>query len=74
VKDKTGYTPWAGRTVAGWPETVLRRGAVIVESGKLEAPAGSGRFLPRTGGEAAKPTGVLAPEMDPKRNFGAKLY
>lgn len=74
MKDNTGYTPWAGRTVAGWPETVLRRGAVIVESGKLDAPAGSGRFLPRTGGEAARPTGLLAPEMDPKRNFGAKLY
>jgi dihydropyrimidinase len=47
---------------------------VIVAEGKLAAKAGSGRFLPRTGGEPAAPTGVLAPEMDPKRNFGAKLY
>jgi dihydropyrimidinase len=74
MRDRTGYTPWAGRTVKGAVETVIRRGEIIVAGGKLSASAGSGRFLPRTGGEAAKPTGVLAPEMDPKRNFGAKLY
>jgi dihydropyrimidinase len=74
MHDRTGYTPYAGRTVTGWPEIVLRRGALIVADGKLQATAGSGRFLPRTGGEAARPTGRLAPEMDPKRNFGAKLY
>jgi dihydropyrimidinase len=74
MHDRTGYTPFAGRTVTGWPETVLRRGAVIVADGKLSASAGSGRFLPRTGGKAAMPTGKLAPEMDPRRNFGADLY
>jgi dihydropyrimidinase len=74
MHDRTGYTPWAGRVVTGWPETVLRRGAVIVDGGKLRATAGSERFLPRTGGEAARPTGLLQPEMDPKRNFRARLY
>jgi dihydropyrimidinase len=74
MKDRTGYTPWAGRTVTGSPEVVVRRGEVVVAEGRLSATAGSGRFLPRTGGEAAAPTGALAPEMDPKRNFGAKLY
>ncbi len=73
VRDLTGYTPYAGRTVTGWPETVLRRGEVIVRGGELRAAPGSGRFLPRTGGEAAKPTGRLAPEMDRARNFGADL-
>jgi dihydropyrimidinase len=73
MHDRTGYTPWAGRKVAGWPETVVRRGAVIVADRKLAATVGSGRFLPRTGGEAARPTGVLAPEMDPRRNFGARV-
>ena len=29
--------------------------------------------LPRTGGEAAKPTGRLMPDMDPEQNFGATL-
>ncbi len=71
--DNAGYTPYAGRRVRGWPVMVLRRGEVIVEKGELRAMPGSGRFLPRTGGEAAKPTGRLAPELDPGRNFGAVL-
>jgi dihydropyrimidinase len=74
MHDRTGYTPFAGRKITGWPETVLRRGAVVVADGKLQASAGSGRFLPRTGGKAAEPTGRIAPEMDPRRNFGADLY
>ena len=73
VRDGSGYTPYAGRSVQGWPETVLRRGAVIVENGALDAKAGSGKFLPRTGGPAAKPLGRPSPEFDPKRNFGATL-
>jgi dihydropyrimidinase len=73
VKDRAGYTPWAGRSVKGWPVTVLQRGAVIVENGKLNAKPGSGRFLARQAGEAAKPLGRLAPEFDPKTNFGAKM-
>lgn len=71
--DRTRYTPYAGRRIKGWPETVLRRGTVIVEDGTLRANAGSGTFLPRTGGEAAKPSGRLRAEMDPERNFGARL-
>ena len=74
LHDRTGYTPYAGRTVTGWPETVLRRGEVVVRAGKLAARPGSGAFLPRTGGAAAAPLGRLAADMDPARNFGAKLY
>lgn len=74
VHDRTGYTPYVGRTVEGWPVTVLRRGSVIVDGGKLSADAGSGQFLPREAGEAAKPTGHLSLEFDPQRNFGANLY
>jgi dihydropyrimidinase len=73
VHDLTRYTPYAGRTVQGWPVTVLRRGEVIVEDGTFRASAGSGRFLPRSGGAAAEPLGRLEAEMDPGRNFGAKL-
>jgi dihydropyrimidinase len=73
VKDRSGYSPFAGRRVKGWPVTVLRRGEVIVENDKLNAAPGSGRFLPRDGGWAAKPLGRLAPEFDPRRNFGAEL-
>ncbi len=71
--DGAGYTPYAGRTIKGWPETVLRRGQVIAAGGKLRAAPGSGRFLPRPGGPAAMPRGHQAPELDPARNFGAIL-
>ncbi|MEZ5850868.1 MAG: dihydropyrimidinase [Hyphomicrobiaceae bacterium] len=74
VHDRTGYTPYVGRTLEGWPVTVLRRGSVIVDGGKLSAAAGSGQFLPREAGEAARPTGRLSLEFDPERNFGAELY
>jgi dihydropyrimidinase len=73
VKDRTGYTPFAGRTVAGWPTVVLRRGAVIVENGACHAAPGSGRHLPRRAGEAARPTGRRGPEFDPANAFGAVL-
>jgi dihydropyrimidinase len=71
--DATGYCPYAGMTLTGWPVTVIARGEVIVEEGELLAERGRGCFLSRAAGEAAKPTGLLAPEMDPARNFGAKL-
>jgi dihydropyrimidinase len=73
LHDRTGYTPYAGRTITGWPAIVLRRGEVIVRDGKLEAKPGSGQFLPRTGGAPAAPLGRLTADMDPGRNFGAKL-
>src|ERR1700674_233015 len=73
MHDLTGYTPYAGRKLRGWPVTVLSRGRVIVADGKRSAEPGSGRFLARTGGEAAKPTGRLVPDMDPELNFGATL-
>jgi dihydropyrimidinase len=71
--DAAGYCPYAGLTVTGWPETVIARGEVIVDGGKLLAERGRGRFLSRAVGEAAKPAGLLIPEMDPARNFGAEL-
>lgn len=73
MHDLTGYTPFAGRTVTGWPETVLVRGEAVVEAGALKGRPGSGRWLKRAGGWAAEPTGRLVPDMDPARNFGARL-
>jgi dihydropyrimidinase len=73
VHDHAGYTPYAGRTLQGWPVTVLSRGRVIVEDGKLSVAPGSGQFLARGGGEAAKPAGRLVADMNPAMNFGAKL-
>jgi dihydropyrimidinase len=71
--DATGYCPYAGRTLTGWPTTVIARGEVIVDGGELLAERGRGRFLPRAAGPAARPLGRLVPELDPERNFGAQL-
>jgi dihydropyrimidinase len=71
--DATGYCPYAGMTVTGWPITVIARGEVIVQDGALLGERGRGRFLPRAAGEAAQPAGRLVPEMDRARNFGASL-
>jgi len=73
VLDRTGYTPYAGMEVTGWPERVFLRGKPLVEEGKLQTAPGSGRFLARQAGRAAAPTGNLPMELDPARNFGAKL-
>ena len=73
MHDGARYTPYAGRTVSGWPAIVLRRGEVIVRDGKLMAKPGSGTWLPRAGGRPAAPVGCLTADMDPTRNFGAKL-
>ncbi len=71
--DRTGYCPYAGLRVTGWPVTVLSRGEVIVDRGELLAERGRGRFLPRAAGPAAKPLGQRVPELDPERNFDALL-
>jgi dihydropyrimidinase len=73
MHDGAGYTPYAGRTITGWPETVIRRGVPIVRDGRLDAAPGSGVFLPRSGGAAAVPRNRPTADMDPERNFGARL-
>ena len=47
LHDRTGYTPYEGMNLMGWPETVISRGRVIVENGQLHAEPGSGRYLAR---------------------------
>lgn len=39
------YTPYEGRQVTGWPETVLSRGEVVIRGGDCIAKAGRGAFL-----------------------------
>ena len=63
VHDNTGYTPYEGRELTGWPVTVLSRGDVIVEGGKLAAERGRGRFLPREASDPLRPLGRQIPEM-----------
>jgi dihydropyrimidinase len=63
LHDNTGYTPYEGRHVTGWPVTVMSRGRVVVEDGKLAAERGSGTFLPCALSEMAKPLGNPVPEL-----------
>src|SRR5262249_60859963 len=73
VRARARYPPWKGRTVKGWPTTVLLRGEVLVEGDRLKAKPGSGQFLARSAGQAAEPLGRTTVEFDPKQNFGAKV-
>jgi len=72
--DTTGYTPFEGWTLKGWPITVLSRGRFVVEDGELHVERGSGRQAKRELPDLAKPLGRLEPEMDSTRNFGVGLY
>jgi dihydropyrimidinase len=73
MHDLTGFSPFSGRTVTGWPEKVLLRGRVLVDGDTFTSKPGEGRLMLREGGKAAAPSGRLAAEMDPAKNFGAKL-
>ena len=73
MHDRAGYTPYAGRNPAR-----LAGHGVVARSGHRRRRqalrrAGSGRFLARSGGEPARPTGRLVADMDPEQNFGATL-
>jgi len=61
--DNTGYTPYEGRELTGWPVTGLSRGEVIVDQGKLSAKRGRGQFLARAPSDALQPLGRQVPEL-----------
>jgi dihydropyrimidinase len=73
LHEKTGYTPYEGRRLTGWPVVVLSRGRIAVRDGRLHVQPGSGRFLARGLSDHARPLGRLEPEVDPLRNFGATI-
>ncbi|PPR24499.1 MAG: D-hydantoinase [Alphaproteobacteria bacterium MarineAlpha10_Bin3] len=73
LHDNTGYTPYEGMELTGWPVTVVSRGRVVIDHGELNADRGSGEFLPCAKSDHAKPLQRLAMELDPKRNFGARI-
>ena len=73
LHDASGYTPYEGMKVKGWPVMVLSRGRVAVENGELKIERGSGRFVARDLSNAARPLGALEAEVDPHRNFGTNL-
>ncbi len=71
MHDNVGYTPYEGRTVKGFPTTVISRGRVVVEDGKLHAEPGSGEFIPCDRPGAAQPAGRLSEAQALARRFGA---
>ena len=72
LHDNVGYSPYEGHQIKGWPITVVSRGRVVVENGKLNAQRGSGQFLPCASPDSAKPQGQTAPELQAMSRFGAK--
>lgn len=42
---QTDYTPYEGRTVTGWPTSVVSRGVLVLDNGKLHDPGAVGEFL-----------------------------
>lgn len=73
IHDNVGYTPYEGRTVTGWPTTVINRGRIVVDGGALLVERGTGTFQPRAASSFVRPRGISVREMDPVRNFGADL-
>ena len=58
------YTPYEGLEVTGWPVATVRRGAVVMRDGVVQAEPGTGRFLPRGPYPFIAPRGVLADGFD----------
>jgi dihydropyrimidinase len=58
------YTPYEGLEVTGWPVATVRRGAVVMRGGKVQAEPGTGRFLPRGPYATVRPRGVLPHGFD----------
>lgn len=73
LHDNMDYTPYEGMVSNGWPTTVISRGRIVVEDEELKVERGSGEYLRRDRSEFAKPLERLVPEMDPEKNFNAKL-
>ena len=73
LHDNVGYTPYEGRKLKGWPVTVLSRGRIVVDDGKLLAARGSGAFQPCALSEAAKPRGAAVPELAYAAEHGTAL-
>lgn len=54
------YTPYEGMELKGWPEIVISRGDVVVESGEVSAQTGRGQFL-----RCERPATAIPPVRSP---------
>lgn len=71
--DNMDYSPLEGRELTGRPDTVLTRGAKIVDQGQLVATEGQGKFFGRAPVDLRARPGASVKEFDPAQNFGAEL-
>ncbi|MEO1194773.1 MAG: dihydropyrimidinase [Pseudomonadota bacterium] len=55
LHDNMDYTPFEGWQITGWPETVINRGRIVVDAGRLNASPGDGDFIAR---RPFDPTGI----------------
>ncbi len=58
------YTPYEGMEVTGWPAATIRRGAVVMRDGQVQAEPGSGRYLAVLPYDLIQPRGVLPNGFD----------
>ena len=66
LHDATGYNPFAGRRVTGWPEHVLSRGEVVLTGGQCHAAPGRGRRIVMAVSDAMQPrANPEAERLDP---------
>ena len=61
--DNMDYTPFDGKSVTGWPMTVLSRGRRVIEAGQLVARPGDGAFVAREKIDLTGIPGTQVPEM-----------
>jgi dihydropyrimidinase len=54
LHDNVGYTPYEGKLLKGWPETVISRGRIVVQDQQLKVERGSGQYLARQCPEPAR--------------------
>jgi dihydropyrimidinase len=54
------YTPFEGLEVQGWPETMISRGDIIIESNELKTQPGRGQFLTQETSSAWKTREITA--------------
>ena len=47
LHDRVGYTPYEGKSLTGWPTTVINRGRVVIAHNELQVARGSGEFIAR---------------------------
>ena len=77
LHDNTGYTPYAGRELKGWPVMVFSRGELIIDQqsapGEIRAKRGRGRFIARGRTDAVSPANRMIPEMAQLAAWGNSL-